>query len=174
MDGDAQLCENINEIDTEDYDVGVTLRDRIEFQGEWYEKHYEIVKYLNAGVIFFRPSIATETFVERWRNMTNDLGNDQMALNKLACMDDYPSKFSVNKINEVRIKYFPCKKYNYYYFREGLIPDIKIMHFKADVRQFYPFNWKRRIICKLAPIIRNKNGPLLKYLLKIKYLNKYR
>ena len=56
VDGDAQLCKGIDEIDTEDYDVGVTLRDRIELQGEWFRDHFEVVKYLNAGVIFFRPT----------------------------------------------------------------------------------------------------------------------
>jgi hypothetical protein len=155
LDGDAELCGNIDEIDTEDYDVGVTLRDAVELNGEWYRDHFEIVKYLNAGVIFFRPTKEAKLFIRNWRGMTSEMGNDQMALNKLACPDEYPEAFSVLKTQELRIKFFPCLTYNFYYFRDKLSRGVKIMHFKADVRDFYPFNWRKRLYCEvIAPLVR--------------------
>ena len=163
LDGDAQLFGNIDEVNTEDYDVGVTLRDPVELQGEWYNDHIDIVRYINAGVIFFRPTIAAKKFVDSWGKITEELGNDQMALNRMACTDKYPEAFSVSNISGVRMKYFPCKQYNFYYFREGLVRNIKIMHFKADVRHFFPFDWKKRLYCiTIIPVINRMKSSIKK------------
>ncbi len=156
LDGDALLCENIDEIATEDYDVGVTLRDKSELEEEWHQKISAIVKFVNAGVIFFNPTAATKKFLDAWHDLTEEVGNDQMALNQLTCMDDYPEPFSVVEINGVRVKYFPCKQYNNYYFDKRLDSGIKIMHFKGTVRHFYPIDWKTKMYCKLYLPIKNK------------------
>lgn len=154
LDADAQLMGNIDEVATEDYDVGVTLRERFEIESDWHRKYFEIVKYINAGVILFNPTPATFRFVDRWFQTTQDVGNDQMALNQLICPDRYPEAFSIQSINGLRVKFFPCAQYNYYYFKEIWVPDIKIMHFKGNVRNFYPFDWKRRLGCRfIIPLI---------------------
>ncbi|MGA1825626.1 MAG: putative nucleotide-diphospho-sugar transferase [bacterium] len=162
LDGDAQLWGNIDEIATEDYDVGVTLRDPSEFESAWYREHFEIVRFVNAGVIFFRPTLVTRKFVDTWQKMTQKLGNDQKALNRLTSPDEYPEPNSVHMIDGVRIKYFPCAQYNFYYFDKALEPNIKIMHFKGTVRNFYPFDWKKRIYCIIAIPIFNKIRFLIK------------
>jgi hypothetical protein len=146
LDGDAQLMSNIDEIDTDDYDVGVTLRDASEIVTEWHQRYFEIVKYVNAGVIFFQNTSATKIFVENWIRLTQEVGNDQKALNTLTCPEEYPEAYSVIQLNGIRVKYFPCKKYNYYYFDEGLVPGIKIVHFKGLVRHIYPLNWKKKLL----------------------------
>ncbi len=156
LDGDAQLCDNIDAIVNDDYDIGVTLRDPFEFENVWYEEHINIVKYVNAGVIFFNPTPATKIFLDVWQKTTAEVGNDQMALNQLTCPDQYPEVNSVHTINGVRMKYFPCEKYNYYYFNEKFVPGIKIMHFKGSIRHYYPFDWKKRFYCKNFVPIRNK------------------
>jgi len=156
LDGDAKLCENIDEILSDDYDVGVTLRDPFELESEWHQEHIDIVKYVNAGVIFFNPTPATKTFLDTWEKLTDELGNDQMALNKLTCPDFYPDIDSILTLNGVRVKYFPGKKYNFYYFDEGLEPGIKIMHFKGPVRRYYPFDWRMRLYCSTIILIKNK------------------
>jgi len=154
LDGDAQLCGCIDEVDTDDYDIGVTLRDAKELDNDWHRDHMDIVKYVNAGVIFFRPTQKTRDFVVSWANLTEQLGNDQMALNKLTCPDDYPAAWSVQVLNGVRVKYFPGKIYNFYYFMEAMALGAKIFHFKGSVRHFYPFDLKKRIFCFCAvPII---------------------
>lgn len=155
IDGDAELRDSIDEIDSGDYDVGVTLRDKLEFGSEWYKEYFDIVKYVNAGVIFFNATPATEIFLDRWGKLTEDLGNDQMALNKLTCPDDYPESGSIAIVNGIRIKYFPCATYNYYYFDEKYPSRVKIMHYKGIVRHFYPFDWKTRLYCTFfAPLKR--------------------
>ena len=166
LDGDAKLCENIDEIQDGNFDIGVTLRDPSEIESEWHQEHFDIVKYVNAGVIFFKPTKATKTFIDIWEKTTDELGNDQMALNKLTCPDFYPEINSILTLNGVRVKYFPCKKYNFYYFDEGLPSDIKIMHFKGPVRRFYPFNWRVRFYCLNIVPIKNKLRHLLKFFLK--------
>ncbi len=162
LDGDAQLCGKIDEVDTNSYDVGVTLRDPSELQNAWHQEHFDIVRYLNAGVIFFRPTPSTKKFIDTWQEMSQNLGNDQKALNRLACLDDYPEPNSVLVINGVRIKYFPCKQYNFYYFEEGIVPNTKILHFKGVVRHFYPFDWKKRLYCMTVIPLLNKIRSLVK------------
>ena len=168
LDGDAQLCANIDTIVNDDYDIGVTLRDPYEFESQWYKDHIDIVRYVNAGVIFFNPTPATKIFLNVWQKMTEEAGNDQKALNKLTCPDQYPEVSSVHTINGVRIKYFSGKKYNYYYFKKGLEPNIKIYHFKGDVRHFYPFNWKKRLYCKAITPLLNKGKHLMKKVFSFK------
>ena len=165
LDGDAQLCNNIDAIVGDDYDIGVTLRDPSELESEWHQEHFEIVKYVNAGVIFFNPTPATKRFLEIWHKTTEEVGNDQKALNQLTCPDYYPEDYSVLTIDKVRIKYFPGNQYNYFYFKKGLVPNTKIMHFKADVRHFYPFDWKKRLYCMTVIPVINIVPPKIKKVL---------
>jgi hypothetical protein len=150
LDGDAQLLGRIDEVDTADYDIGVTLRAPSELESDWHRTYREVARFVNAGVIFFRPTAAARSFVDNWKKLTETLGNDQMALNQLTCSEDYPEVNSIVSIDGVRVKYFPGEKYNYYYFKEGLEDDIKILHFKGAVRHFYPFDWKKRMYCMVA------------------------
>ena len=164
LDGDAQLMDNLDEVKSDDYDIGVTLRDASELESEWHKDHFEIVKYVNAGVIFFNHTKATRDFLELWTKTTDKVGNDQKALNKLTCPDNYPEPNSIHVVNGFRIKFFPGKKYNYYYFEEGFSLNVKIMHFKGPVRRFYPFSWKKRLYCVTVIPVRNK---LKSYIKKI-------
>ncbi|MDH3972746.1 MAG: putative nucleotide-diphospho-sugar transferase [Deltaproteobacteria bacterium] len=165
LDGDAQLLDNIDEVKSDDYDIGVTLRDASELENEWHQEHFEIVKYVNAGVIFFNNTKGTKDFLDLWTKATDDVGNDQKALNKLTCPDDYPEPYSVHVVNGFRIKFFPCKAYNYYYFEEGWFPNVKILHFKGPVRHFYPFNRKKRLYCASVIPVRNKLRDFIKKIL---------
>ncbi len=145
LDGDAQLVGCLDEIAGADYDVGVTVRPKWETESEWHKQHFEIVKYLNAGVIFFNPTEAARQFVVRWKLVTAEVGNDQMSLNRLACPEHHPSDYAVEIIDGVRIKYFPCERYNFYFFGDIYPHDAKILHFKGNVRNYYPFAWKNRL-----------------------------
>lgn len=154
LDGDAQLVGCLDDVDTDDYDIGVTLRTPLELDSEWYKAHKEVVKFVNAGVIFFRPTRAALDFVNTWLDLTDTIGNDQMALNKLTCTEDYPEVGSVQVLNGARIKYFPCRLYNFYHFEDGISDDIRILHFKGPVRHYYPFNKRKRLYCKtIVPLL---------------------
>ena len=155
LDGDAQLCGSLDEVEGDDYDVGVTLRNPHELEIEWHQQYMEIVKYVNAGVIFFNATPATKSFIDTWQKCTEEMGNDQMALNKLTCPDYYPEIYSILTIKGVRIKYFPCNHFNYYYFEEKFEPDVRIMHFKGTVRHCYPFNTTKRLYCIYVVPVKN-------------------
>jgi len=167
LDGDAQLLDNIDEILTGDYDVGVTLRKPSELNEGWHQMHYEMYRYVNAGVIFFNPSAATERFVGAWEQRTHEVGNDQKALNQLTCPEEYPQPFSVHIIDGVMVKYFPCEQYNYYYFEEGWFPNIKIMHFKGLYRNFFPFDWKKRLYCRTIVPLKSLLSPVVKKVIRL-------
>lgn len=162
IDGDAELRDSIDEIDSGDYDIGVTLRDKLEFTTEWYKKYSDIVKFVNAGVIFFNATPATAKFLDEWERVTQEVGNDQMALNKLTCPVQYPEIGSIEIINGVRVKYFSCMQYNYYYFNEKYPSGVKIMHYKGIVRHFYPFDWKTRLYCILLVPLKNFAAKIVK------------
>ena len=162
IDGDAQLVDSIDEIAEDDYDIGVTLREYSEIDNEWYRRNFEWTKFVNAGVIFFKPTEATKKFLDVWHKATDEVGDDQVALNRLACPDTYPEAGSIVNMQGVRVKFFPCKHYNYYYFKQGLVDNIKIMHFKGDVRHFYPFNWRKRLYCRTVVPVSNRVISLIK------------
>jgi hypothetical protein len=143
LDGDAELRRPIDGVISDDYDIGVTLRDRSEMETEWYEEHQAIVKYVNAGVIFFNYTEAALDFIDRWEKLTDEVGNDQMALNKLACPTELPEPGSIHVVDNVRVKFFPCVQYNYYYFYELFPWRARIMHFKGSIRYCYPFTWSK-------------------------------
>ena len=161
IDGDAQLCDNIDEI-IGDYDIGVTLRKPSELETDWYEDYGDIAGYVNAGVIFFNSTPAALKFVDVWRQTTIEVGNDQKALNKLVSPDKYPEVNSTITLNNTRIKFFPTNQYNYYYFNDGLEPNIKIMHFKGDVRNYYPFDMKKRFVCGIINPVWNRIKTIIK------------
>ena len=95
MDGDAMLNAPIDEIATDDYDVGVTVRRITEtwrYPNAANHAFVHAAKFqvgeLHAGVMFFAPTPAAGTFIEEWARLTDKLGNDQLALNKLTNPND--------------------------------------------------------------------------------------
>jgi hypothetical protein len=128
LDADTMMLSPINEIQEGDYDVGVTLRRPDEkISRDWGR--------INAGVIFFNNNANTRKFVVDWDKKTQQLGDDQAALNEI-----FESK---NK--QVRFKTFPTDVYNFYYFNETFNL-AKILHFKGGFpREFYN-NRKKKIL----------------------------
>ncbi|HVM61071.1 MAG TPA: hypothetical protein VMV72_09405 [Verrucomicrobiae bacterium] len=95
MDGDAMLNAPIDEIASNDYDVGVTVRRITEtwrYPNAANRAFAHAAKFrageLHAGVMFFAPTEAARSFVEKWARLTDQMGNDQLALNKLVNPDD--------------------------------------------------------------------------------------
>lgn len=160
LDGDAQLVGSLDDVRGGDYDVGVTVRPTWETVSEWHRQHVEIVKYLNAGVVFLNPTDAARRFVSRWRVVTEEVGNDQMALNRLACPARHPPDYAIEVIDGIRIKYFPCLRYNFYFFGDRYPLGARVLHFKGDVRQYYPFTWRARARCLVRSSLSRARHPL--------------
>lgn len=123
MDADALLVKPIDEVDTKDYDVGVSVR-----------AHKE--QPYNTGVLFFYNNERTHRFLDLWLKQKPEyIGtstykySDQAALNKMFQRYD-SSKLGVN------IKEFPTTVYNNYYPKEldkdKLADYVKVIHFKGD------------------------------------------
>ena len=86
--------------------------------------------------MFFNKTPAAIKFVELWKQETELLGNDQLALNRLL-ESHFPLK--INKtytLGDVKIRTFPTVLYNNYYFPNPS-KDAKILHFKNDRRQYF-------------------------------------
>lgn len=84
LDADARIEKDLGEIG-EDFDIALALREKMELEyssyaGGWTKK---LLGRHNAGVIFFRPTQNTRTFVDRWKSLTAEIGNDQRALHLL-------------------------------------------------------------------------------------------
>ncbi len=133
MDGDACLAHSIDEILSDDYDIGVIAR---KFTETWrypnvvnhaLEHHptTEMKGEINAGVMIFCPTLAASTFVEQWKQMTDMVGNDQLALHKLINPNGEQLADMVGK------RYGP------------FVPKI-LMAAGARVKTFpYEYNWRR-------------------------------
>jgi hypothetical protein len=108
LDADTFLCDKIDEV-IGDYSVGVTVRRQ--------EEPCSIIGRINAGVIFFNANAID--LVSEWAELTEELKNDQQALNKLH--QKHPHRF----------REFPTDLYNWYYFAEPR-GNAKILHFKDN------------------------------------------
>jgi hypothetical protein len=115
LDADAFLVKNIDDIETDDYDIGVTY------------KGGEKRTYINAGVLFIKNNQKAREFLKTWIEdisrfdeklksvKLNQLG-DQIFLNDLVF--SYVSKGKllnrVKDVNGVRVKFFDYRDYNHH------------------------------------------------------------
>jgi hypothetical protein len=139
LDGDAFLVNQIDGLLQEDFDIGVTLRRQHEIVNERNQ-----CQVLNAGVIFFNSEVeGTEVFLKNWiRRMksTYEYLAEQTALTRLiedecpGIFEDYYSEgiASFSKCN-LKVKVFPCEKYNFNWIEEGVdTTTTSIVHFKGE------------------------------------------
>jgi hypothetical protein len=113
LDADAFLVKPIPEIETGNYDVGVTY------------KGGERNTYINAGVLFFRQTVAARKFLHMWLDLIEDVDakmktvkshqiGDQIFLNDLV-FSHVPKGQLLNKVklvDDVRVKFFDYRDYN--------------------------------------------------------------
>jgi len=94
IDSDCTLEEKIDEIFTDDYDVGVTRRDEAEV---YKYRNNPKVGEINSGVIFFRRSEKLADFLDRWELRAIAHNLEQQGLNELVA----------NGLPGIRFKKFP-------------------------------------------------------------------
>jgi hypothetical protein len=122
LDADAFLVKPIDEIETDDYDVGVTY------------KGGEKRTYINAGVIFFKQTDAARDFLWDWIRMIDDADTklkkvnpcqmgDQIFLNDLVFshVSKGPLLNKVKLVGGTRVKFFDYRDYNHFNLSRNLV-----------------------------------------------------
>jgi hypothetical protein len=71
--------------------------------------------------------------VEKWKERTETLKNDQLALNLLLNPNSLPLEPEFN-IEGIHVKTWPAEIYNFYYFPENH-DEAKILHYKNNLCQ---------------------------------------
>ena len=143
MDADAFAIRRFDEVNTPDYDIGVTMR-RPEERGKTSNPLF--YSFLNAGVMFFNYTRAALDFLDMWQAEVGRTKNnsDQQALNVLVLhATDLTEYNRVFRIGNIRIKIFKTDDYNFYYFPQDPLPTTKIVHCKTDRREAL-FEWGSR------------------------------
>jgi len=119
MDADTEFNAPINDVMTDDYDVGFTADPYDLVISNRRHVYKDIAGWLNAGVIFFNKNDNTRRFLGLWKAARNkcDSQSDQHALHNIAFKafdrekDWYPGK--IREYKGVRIKLFDGTIYNY-------------------------------------------------------------
>jgi len=113
LDGDAFLMKNIDEIEYDNYDVGITVRTEHEVKKY---KNYRPKGSINSGVIFLRNTKIAMEFIDTWINKALEENSDQVSLNSLLgdCVDVLKYDQTVRK-DRLKVKLFRTTVYNNYY-----------------------------------------------------------
>lgn len=160
LDGDAMLLSSIDEVVSDDYDVGLVLRADGDIS---FSPHTS--GQINAGVMFLANSDGARIFVDLWTRETRQARNDQVALNNLVGLGNAgwqaaqrrrwwqrhrPTKWVFNtsgiprelNVDGVRFRLFD---FTYNCFAAPLPPAAKIAHFKGPQKaRFDEF----RLLCQ--------------------------
>lgn len=144
FDADAFAIRRFDEIDEmEDFDIGVTLRR----PDESLHINRMCNGYINAGVIFIKPSLKLNAFFDRWSQETliSKFNSDQHALNVI--LFQYSAMLHRNVVCDVegiRVKLFPTEDYNWYYWPMEPPRTTKIIHLKQKNKPECIETWGRR------------------------------
>jgi hypothetical protein len=91
-------------------DVMVTLRLPYELDKPFMRAHAAATDLINAGVIFFHTSPETSRFAEPWWHLSDELGSDQWALNRLLAPGDLSALGRVELHSGVRVSYLSSRE----------------------------------------------------------------
>lgn len=133
LDGDAFLMKNIDEIEYDNYDIGITVRTEHEVKRY---KDYRPKGSINSGVIFLRNTKITMEFIDAWIDKTLEENSDQISLNSLLgdCVDVLKYDETIRKDglkDGLKVKLFRTTVYNNYY-PDFDIDKTKIRHLKGN------------------------------------------
>jgi hypothetical protein len=117
LDADISLRSNLDEIERDAFDIGITV-------GPGDESHPRPTR-LNAGVVFIRSTMASGKFLSQWECQTAICGNDQQGLQN-----------TVDSSKGVKILEYPMLIYNCRKFASDPEPgpETKVVHYMASTR----------------------------------------
>jgi hypothetical protein len=139
LDGDAILNNNLPVLESEEFDVAVTLRPHDEIEAAKHRGDYHV---LNSGVIIWNCSTKkAQSFVDAWINRMKrcDLPlQEQSSLSKLieeqnpGIYTEFGNSGAVDS-GEYRlaVKILDCREYNYNWVEQGWSQENRILHFKS-------------------------------------------
>jgi hypothetical protein len=119
MDADTEFKAPINDVMTDDYDVGLTADPYDIVVNDRRHVYKDIAGWLNAGVIFFNNTEKAKRFIGHWKAMTRtcDSKSDQHALHTIAfrAFDKHKEWYpgTIREYKGVRLKLFDGRLYNY-------------------------------------------------------------
>jgi len=122
LDIDCIMKLPIDEVISQDFDVGLTFRKN----------------HINSGVNFWKHSTQTLDFLDMWAAQSLNMGGDQNGLNSICKITD---KFLIDKtvdINNTKVKIFDARIYNNFFFKKNQ-DCAKILHYKSKFRDIFPF-----------------------------------
>jgi len=142
LDADDRVIRPIDDI-AGDYDIGVTTR-KVSVNDLWrwanarnhvWGKYIQYMGELDVGVIFFAPTDVARAFVGRWKAKTQELQDDQFALNQLINPGNqqlmHRDVLVRNYTNgTLRFRTFPEDLYNHSHFPQDPDTGVRIVHNK--------------------------------------------
>jgi hypothetical protein len=138
IDADAVVVRTLDPLESLDFDVAVTLR-----EPDAIGASNPTTGFLNAGVVFFRPTAAD--FTRRWAALTRQVGNDQLALNQMVgagwTIADWRSSYGRTfRRDDVSIHILPATEWNFWHWPMPTAA-ARILHFKHGFRAANKPNW---------------------------------
>jgi hypothetical protein len=125
MDANAFAIRRFDEVNTLDYDVGMTMR-RKEERGA--TNRPMMNGFLDAGVLFFNYTPAAFKFLEIWESELALTPSDQEALNAVVLRaTDLTEYDKVFPLEGIRIKIFKCEEYNFSRWPQEPLPETRIV-----------------------------------------------
>lgn len=139
LDGDAILNNSLPVLESEKFDVGVTLRPHDEIEAAKKRGDYHV---LNSGVIIWNCSPRkAQAFVGAWIDRMEECDlplQEQSSLSKLIeeqNSDIYDDFGNVGQIDtgehQIVVKILDCREYNYNWVEKGWGENNRILHFKS-------------------------------------------
>ncbi len=141
LDADAFLVDHIDELEEDNYDVGLTY------------KGGKKNTYLNAGVVFLKQNNNAIRFLNMWLDKIRNVKQDKDTIDNPARIgDNYylndlifsyiikgsKIKDTVQSIEGIKVKFFDYKTYNNFRLRTGDIPSyVKIVHLRHRKQHEY-------------------------------------
>ncbi|MFA5396042.1 MAG: putative nucleotide-diphospho-sugar transferase [Methanogenium sp.] len=127
LDADALLLHLIDELDTNNYDIAITVRKPEEV--ERFINH-EFMGAVNTGVIIFRKTEATMKFIDSWIEETKKCFTDQSSFNNIVRkFIDLTKMNQVVEKDDLKVKLLSTEVYNNYYTDFSM---AKIRHYKGN------------------------------------------
>lgn len=123
IDIDCIMQHSIDDAIDNSYDIGVTFRKN----------------HLNSGVNFWKHNQRSLNFLDKWGEVSLELGGDQNALNTICNITLSSTVNTIINIEYAKVKVFDSRIYNNFFFKKDQ-SRARIIHYKSKHRSKFPFS----------------------------------